>query len=52
MLLKVADIDKKIVKILKSRHVFSKNFEITIFCERPHNDSKFENNPQIFSQNC
>ena len=43
MLLKVAKMNNKKLTFCKSRHFFSKNFQMTKFCERAHEDKKFEN---------
>ena len=42
MLLKVAKINKKLLTLSKRCHFLSKQFQITKFCERPHNDKKFD----------
>ena len=43
MLLKVAEINKKLLTFTKGRHFLQESFLTTKFCERAHNDGNFEN---------
>ena len=43
MLLKVAEINKKLLTFRKDRHFIDKCFHATKFCESAHKDGKFEN---------
>ena len=44
MLLKVAEINKKLLSFRKGRHFIDKYFHTTKFCERAHKDGKSDNN--------
>ena len=43
MLLEVVETNNKLLTFLMSRNFFSKNFQVTKFCKRTHDDSKLEN---------
>ena len=43
MLLKVAEINKKLLTFRKGRHFIEKKIQTGKFCERASNDRKFEN---------
>ena len=43
MLLKVAEINKKLLTFTKGRHFLQESFQTTKFSERAHNDGNFEN---------
>ena len=45
MLLQIQQMNHKLLKYRKSRHFFKKNFQMTKFCERAHNDRTFGNKP-------
>ena len=45
MLFQIVQMNHKLLKYVNSRHFFKKNFQMTKFCERAHNDITFRNKP-------